>query len=102
MPIIPTKVHGVIDYLMGIIFIGLPKVLDWNQTANYFISILGVSVIVYSLLTRYELGAVKWIPLSVHLVLDLLGGILLIAAPFILPVAGRGSPRGWLSWAWLN
>jgi len=90
MRVIPTRIHGVLDYLMGVIFIVLPKVLDWNQTANYFISILGVSVIVYSLLTRYELGAVKWIPMSVHLILDLLGGILLIVAPFILRVAGNG------------
>ncbi len=90
MRIIPTRIHGVIDYLVGILFIVLPKVLDWNQTANYFISILGVSIIVYSLLTHYELGAVKWIPMPVHLGLDVLSGLLLIAAPFIFPVAGNG------------
>lgn len=90
MRIIPTRIHGVIDYLVGILFIVLPKVLHWNQTADYFISILGVSIIVYSLLTHYELGAVKWIPMPVHLGLDVLSGLLLIAAPFIFPVAGNG------------
>lgn len=90
MRIIPTRIHGVIDYLVGILYIVLPKVLHWNQPANYFISILGVSIIVYSLLTHYELGAVKWIPMPVHLGLDVLGGLLLIAAPFIFPVAGNG------------
>ncbi len=90
MRIIPTRIHGVIDYLVGILFIVLPKVLGWNQTANYFLSIVGVSIIVYSLLTHYELGAVKWIPMPVHLGLDVLSGLLLIAAPFIFPVAGNG------------
>jgi hypothetical protein len=95
MRIIPTRLHGVIDYLAGILFIVLPKLLDWNQTANYLLSIMGVSVIVYSLITRYELGAIKWMPMRVHLILDILSGLLLIAAPFIFPVAGDGV-TGWL------
>jgi hypothetical protein len=95
MRIIPTRLHGVIDYLAGILFIILPKILDWNQTANYLLSIMGVSVIVYSLITRYELGAIKWMPMRVHLILDILSGLLLIAAPFIFPVAGDGV-TGWL------
>lgn len=90
MRIIPTRIHGIIDYLVGILFIILPKVLNWNQTADYLLSILGVSIIVYSLLTHYELSVVKWIPMPVHLGLDVLAGLFLIAAPFFFPVAGDG------------
>jgi hypothetical protein len=80
--IIPTRIHGVLDYLTGALFLVLPRLLGWSQSATWLISILGVSVLVYSLLTRYELGAIKFIPMPVHLVLDILGGLVLIAAPF--------------------
>src|SRR5215203_4256353 len=80
--IIPTRIHGVLDYLTGALFLILPRLLGWSQSATWLISILGVSVLVYSLLTRYELGAIKFIPMPVHLVLDILGGLVLIAAPF--------------------
>jgi hypothetical protein len=38
--------------------------------------------LVYSALTRYELGLVKVIPMRGHLALDALSGSLLCAAPF--------------------
>jgi hypothetical protein len=81
--VIPTRVHGVIDYLSGILYLVLPRLLGWGQAETWLLSILGVSVIVYSILTRYELGVVKLIPMPVHLILDLLGGVLLVAAPFL-------------------
>lgn len=45
--------------------------------------LLGISIIVYSLLTRYELSVAKLIPMPVHLGIDAPGGILLIASPWL-------------------
>ena len=48
---------------------------------------LGAGVIAYSLLTDYELGLVKTIPMPVHLGLDIAGGLLLAASPWLFGFA---------------
>ena len=45
--------------------------------------ILGAGALVYSLLTDYELGVVRRIPMPVHLTLDLLSGLLLAVSPWL-------------------
>lgn len=88
---IPTRVHGVLDYFIGALLIVAPWVLGFasNGPATWVPVILGASVIVYSALTRYEVGLVKAIPMPVHLVLDGLGGLLLIASPWIFQFDGE-------------
>jgi hypothetical protein len=44
---------------------------------------LGAGAIAYSLFTDYELGAVKIIPMPVHLALDASSGVLLAASPWL-------------------
>jgi hypothetical protein len=73
-----------VDYLSGLLFIALPFLMGWTGAAYWTMTMLGVAVLLYSILTRYELGLVKVIPMMGHLVLDLLGGLLLVAAPFFL------------------
>ncbi|HEV2528356.1 MAG TPA: hypothetical protein VGT61_07915 [Thermomicrobiales bacterium] len=86
MRFLPTQVHGIVDYLAGIVFIALPWLFDWNDSAKTILTILGIGVIAYSLLTRYELGVMKVIPMSTHLMLDLVAGVFLIISPFIFDV----------------
>ncbi|MPR13464.1 hypothetical protein FS320_42255 [Microvirga tunisiensis] len=42
-----------------------------------------LGAILYSALTAYELGLIKILPMSLHLILDGLGGIALAASPFL-------------------
>lgn len=86
MRFLPTAVHGVIDYLAGIVILALPWLLDWEDSAKTIMTILGLGVILYSLLTDYELGVARVIPMSTHLLLDALGGVILIIAPFIFGI----------------
>jgi len=44
---------------------------------------LGVSALIYSLLTDYELGAVRVLSMPMHLLLDAMSGILLAASPWL-------------------
>jgi hypothetical protein len=48
---------------------------------------LGVGTIAYSLLTDYELGLIKVIPMPVHLALDAANGALLSASPWLFGFA---------------
>ena len=85
MKFISTKVHGIIDYLTAFLLIGLPFTLHYNTAtmAGRIFIILGVVLLVYSLITRYEHGLVDIIPFKLHLIFDLLSGILLAASPWI-------------------
>jgi len=85
MRFIPTRVHGVIDYLMGLILIAAPWLLGFAQggAETYVPVVLGAGVILYSLFTDYELGMVRTIPMSTHLTLDVIGGLVLALSPWL-------------------
>lgn len=69
---------------MGILLIVLPFLLDFPEGAPTTIPIvLGVGTILYSLLTDYELGAYKAIPMKTHLIIDLVAGAFLIVSPWL-------------------
>ena len=85
MRFIPTRIHGMLDYLMGALLIVAPWLLGFDRggAETWVPVILGAGVIVYSLLTDYELGVVKKLPMSTHLMMDLVGGIILAISPWL-------------------
>ncbi|OJU39222.1 MAG: hypothetical protein BGN97_06215 [Microbacterium sp. 69-10] len=97
MRFIPTKVHGVLDYLVGIALILAPWLFGFASMGGPAVVIpivLGAGLIVYSLLTRYEWGPVKLIPMPVHLVFDVVASIFLAASPWLFGFASA-PPNAW-------
>ena len=82
----PTRIHGILDYLLGALLIASPWLLGFadNEAARWVPVVLGAGVLLYSLFTDYELGAVRKLQMPAHLLLDAVGGILLAASPWIL------------------
>jgi len=91
MKIIDTKTHGYIDYIMGIFLLAAPSLFgfDLNGKESMVLYVAGIAVIVYSLLTDYEVSFFKLIPMQFHLMLDILSGILVAASPWILGFSDR-------------
>lgn len=91
MKFINTKTHGYLDYLMGVFLIIAPWVFNLEGSApeSVLLIAVGVGVILYSLLTDYELGVAGMIPMGVHLALDVLSGILLALSPWLFGFADR-------------
>jgi hypothetical protein len=91
MRFMTTRMHGVADYLVGIVLILVPYLLGFadGTAAQWIFQILGAAAIVYSLLTRYEWGVVRVIPMPVHLMLDFASGVLLAASPWLFGFADR-------------
>lgn len=84
MRIIPTKVHGVLDYLSVAALLGLPRILGWDERVTNLLTGTALATLVYSLLTRYEVGVAGVVPMKAHLALDGLGGAGLCASALVL------------------
>lgn len=89
MRIIPTRVHGMLDYTMAILLIAAPWLFDFarNGAETWVPVVLGIAVIAYSLVTNYELGFVHKISMPTHLGLDLTGGVVLAISPWLFGFA---------------
>lgn len=82
MRIISTRIHGYLDYLSGFALI-LPWILGYRGMPALILSLSGLVIIVYSIMTNYEMGAIKAISMPVHLIIDFMSGAFLIAAPWL-------------------
>jgi hypothetical protein len=85
MRFIPTRVHVVLDYVTAGVLITAPSLLGFrkNGMQTWLPIALGVGTIGYSLLTDYELGLFKVIPMPMHLALDAANGALLATSPWL-------------------
>ena len=83
---IPTRVHGVLDYLMGAVLIASPWLLGFatGGPEQWVPVAAGAAALLYSLVTDYELGILKWLAMPVHLLLDGIAGVALVASPWLL------------------
>jgi hypothetical protein len=91
MRFISTRIHGVLDFVMGLLLLTAPYALGFadGTAAQYVPQALGAAMLGAALLTDYELGLIRVIPMSVHLTLDLASGALLAASPWLFGFADR-------------
>ncbi|HEY8567134.1 MAG TPA: SPW repeat protein [Beijerinckiaceae bacterium] len=91
MRFIPTRIHGMLDYGSGLLLIALPYLFRFadGTAAQYVPQVIGVAVLLMSLITDYELSIAKLIPMPVHLAVDVAGGLLLAASPFLFGFSDR-------------
>ncbi|MDQ0595629.1 hypothetical protein QFZ37_003998 [Chryseobacterium ginsenosidimutans] len=82
---ISSKTHAVLDYLVGILLIAAPWLLGFadNSAATMVPVILGVSTLLYSLFTNYEYSLARMLPYKIHLTIDFVAGLLLLASPWL-------------------
>ena len=87
MKIINTKLHGIFDYSSGLILL-LPWITNFNQssTDTQVLAALGALTVFMSLITDYEFGLIKLLPMKVHLLLDVCQAALLIATPWMFTI----------------
>ena len=97
MRFIPTRVHGILDYTTGAALLSAPELFRLKDVTASAVAprLAGAMATGYSALTAYELGALKVLPMRVHLMLDAAGGALLAASPWLFGFRKEG-PRYWV------
>jgi hypothetical protein len=96
---IPTKVHGALDYIVGIALILAPWLFAFSDRGGAAVAIpvvLGIGLIVYSVFTKYEWGLIKVLSMPYHLIIDLLAAALLAFSPFIFGFYDENAMNVWL------
>ncbi len=88
MQIIPTRIHGIIDYLTAALLVATPLLLGLEGAARWVLIGAGLAALAYSLLTDYELGLLPVLSMPAHLAVDMALGLFLIASPWIFGFAG--------------
>lgn len=85
MRFIGTRVHGYLDYIVAILLIAAPWLFKFYEGGlESWIPIgFGILTIIYSMITKYELGAFPRINMSSHLTMDILSGFVLASSPWL-------------------
>jgi hypothetical protein len=84
MRFMPTMIHGVIDYLVGLLVIILPFALGLQGSQKWTLATFGLLVLAYSALTDYEVGVVRFLRIRFHLLLDAAFGLAMLVTPWLL------------------
>ncbi len=90
---IPRFLHGVIEYVAGVLLVVAPFLLDFDSGAAVAVSIIGgVLVIVIASSTEGPTSLVNSIPIAAHLLLDYALAAVLVASPFLFGFSDEGAP----------
>ncbi|CAN5679443.1 SPW repeat protein [soil metagenome] len=89
MRVIPTQIHGFLDYGVALLLIVSPWIFGFaDGGAEQWVPVaLGIFVIVYSLVTDYELSVARMLSMPAHLGLDIAGGAVLALSPWLFGFA---------------
>lgn len=80
-----TKTHGVLDYMSVAQLALLPRMLGWSDDVTRWMTVQAAATLGSSLVTRYELGPLKLLPMRGHLAIDFLQGTMFCAFPLLFP-----------------
>ena len=98
MKFIPTKVHGILDYVVAIALVLAPMIFGFSEVGGAAVivpTVLGIALFVYSLLTKYEWGVFKVLSMPYHLMIDMVAAIFLALSPFLFGFVNE-APNAWL------
>lgn len=95
--VIPTSVHGILDYLASGVNLIFPRILGLHDApwVTLIPRVDGLAGAGYSLITNYELGVLKVVSMPTHLAFDAAKGIFMASSPWLFGFAKNGT-RYWL------
>jgi hypothetical protein len=89
---IPAFVHGLLDYIAGVLLVASPFLFSFDSDAATAVAIvIGVVILIIAASTAMTTGLIKSIPVAAHVVMDYIVSALLIASPFLFGFSEDGT-----------
>jgi VIT1/CCC1 family predicted Fe2+/Mn2+ transporter len=90
---VPVLVHGVLEYIVGALFIAAPFLFGFDSSAATAASIVaGLFLLAFTAISALPTGLVSSITVGVHVTVDFVFAGLLVALPFILGFRDEAAP----------
>jgi hypothetical protein len=88
---ISTRAHGALDYAWVSAAASVAAAADASRATARFVRSSSVAAGINSMVTDYEAGVLRLMPMRVHLAVDFAIGAALVLSPLFLPKSGRRS-----------
>jgi hypothetical protein len=86
---ISVNIHGILDYLTGLLLVTSPLFLHYPGNASKLIAYAaGGAVLAYSIMTDYPPALLRFLPFPVHRTFDFFAGFALLFSPIEFTVGG--------------
>jgi len=99
MRLVTKRIHAFLDYPVAAGLILFPFLLGLGSSNHFalFLSVgAGIAALILTLFTDHDLGLIRIIPYRIHLLVDLIVGMVFILAPFILGFKGMDAYYYWI------
>lgn len=95
---VPLNAHAALEPLIALVIIAAPWIFGFsgNDDAKVVCIAVGAIMLIAGSMTDWRLSLARVIPLRVHLTTDLLLGVVLILAPFVLGFSDDGGATRFL------
>jgi hypothetical protein len=91
---LPVLVHGALEYVVGVLFIAAPFLFGFNASAAPTAAavVVGLLLLAFTATSALPTGLVRSVSLGVHVTVDFVLAVLLVALPFILGFTDEAAP----------
>jgi hypothetical protein len=91
---VPVLVHGVFEYVVGVLFIAAPFLFGFSSSAAPTAAaiVVGLLLLAFTATSVLPTGLVRSVTLGVHVTVDLVLAVVLVAMPFLLGFSDQGAP----------
>ena len=83
--LISTRTHGAIDYAWITAATGAQSMMRGADATAQLVRSAGTAAGIVSMVTNYEAGIVRLVPMRAHLAVDFMMGAALLLSPLVLP-----------------
>ncbi len=90
---VPAVVHGIVEYAVALLLIAAPFLFGFDATAATGAAVtVGLGLLAFTASSMLPTGLVQAISTGVHVTVDLVLAVLLVALPFLLGFTEEAAP----------